>query len=313
MRSVQAAPMRGRMPWEMAANAVKIGAGVAQATGILRDFKPHAVLSTGGYVSVPVALAARASRIPLAVYLPDLLPGWAVRATARLAQRVAVTAAESLKKLPSVKSVVTGYPVRRDFWQADRASGRQRVGVDPKEKVLFVSGASQGAHSINQAIASDLPALLELCEVVHVSGQSDEPWLSEIRATLPDRLRPRYHLHGYLHEDTPWAMAAADLAVCRSGASVLGELPAAALPAILVPYPHAGGHQRLNARYLERNGAAVTLEDDDLKKLLPLAGQLLHDSKRLKAMKAASTKLARPDAADRIAAILVELAGVPHP
>ncbi|MGH6959553.1 MAG: UDP-N-acetylglucosamine--N-acetylmuramyl-(pentapeptide) pyrophosphoryl-undecaprenol N-acetylglucosamine transferase, partial [Dongiaceae bacterium] len=77
MRSIPAAPMRGRMPWEMAANAVKIGAGVAQASRILRDFRPQAVLSTGGYVSVPVALAARAARIPLAVYLPDLYPGWA--------------------------------------------------------------------------------------------------------------------------------------------------------------------------------------------------------------------------------------------
>jgi UDP-N-acetylglucosamine--N-acetylmuramyl-(pentapeptide) pyrophosphoryl-undecaprenol N-acetylglucosamine transferase len=297
------------MPWEMAANAVKIGAGVAQASGILRDFRPQAVLSTGGYVSVPVALAARASRIPLAVYLPDLYPGWAVRATARLAQRVAVTAVESLRSLPGAKSEVTGYPVRREFWNATREGGRERFGVDTEEKVLFVFGASQGAHSINQAIASDLQSLLELCEVIHVSGQTDEPWLAEIRAGLPDRLQPRYHLFGYLHEDTPWAMAAADLAVCRSGASVLGELPAVALPAVLVPYPHAGGHQRINARYLERNGAAIILNDEDLRNLLPLAGELLHDNRRLKAMRDASGRLARPDAADRIASILMELAG----
>jgi UDP-N-acetylglucosamine--N-acetylmuramyl-(pentapeptide) pyrophosphoryl-undecaprenol N-acetylglucosamine transferase len=310
MRSVQAAPMRGRMPWEMAANAVKIGAGVAQASGLLRDFKPQAVLSTGGYVSVPVALAARAARIPLAVYLPDLYPGWAVRATAPLAQRVAVTAVESLRRLPGAKSVVTGYPVRADFWEANRAGGRESLGLDPKEKVLFVSGASQGAHSINQAIVAELPALLELCEVVHVSGQADEPWLAEIHHGLQDKLRPRYHLFGYLHEDTPWAMAAADLAICRSGASVLGELPAVGLPAVLVPYPYAGGHQRINARYLERNGAAVVLDDDDLDAILPLAGELLHDEKRLRDMRAASHRLARPDAARRIAGILLELAGV---
>jgi UDP-N-acetylglucosamine--N-acetylmuramyl-(pentapeptide) pyrophosphoryl-undecaprenol N-acetylglucosamine transferase len=310
MRTVQAAPMRGRMPWEMAANAVKIGTGVAQASGILRDFKPQAVLSTGGYVSVPVALAARAGRIPLVLYLPDLYPGWAVRATARLAQRVAVTAVESLRRLPGRKGVVTGYPVRQDFWEANRAAGRERLGLDPEEKVLFVFGASQGAHSINQAMVGELQAILELCEVVHVSGQADEPWLAEIREALPDKLRPRYHLFGYLHDDTPWAMAAADLAVCRSGASVLGELPAVALPAILVPYPHAGGHQRVNARYLERNGAAVVLDDDDLDSLLPLVGTLLHDEKRLQAMRDSSRRLARPDAARRIAEILLELAGV---
>jgi len=310
MRSVQAAPMRGRMPWEMATNALKIGAGVAQANRVLREFKPQAVLSTGGYVSVPVALAARASRIPLAVYLPDLYPGWAVRATARLAQRVAVTAVESLRRLPAAKSVVTGYPVRPDFWEASPAEGRQRLGLGPEEKVLFVSGASQGAHSINQAIASELQSLLELCEVVHVSGQADEPWLGEIHDSLPEKLRARYHLFGYLHDETPWAMAAADLAVCRSGASVLGELPAVGLPAVLVPYPYAGGHQRINARFLERNGAAIVMDDQDLDGMLPVVGELLHDEKRLRAMREASKRLARPDAARCIAGILLELAGV---
>ena len=309
IRTVSAAPIRGRMPWEMAANAAKIGLGVAQARNILRDFKPQAVLSTGGYASFPVAVAARAARIPLVVYLPDLYPGWAVRATARLAQRVAVTAVESLRRLPGAKSVVTGYPVREEFWQANRAEGRKRLGLDPEEKVIFVFGASQGAHSINRVIASELNALLQLCEVVHLSGRADETWLAEIRDGLPDELRPRYHLYGYLHDEVPWAMAAADLAVCRSGASTLGELPAVALPAILVPYPYAGGHQRINARYLERNGAAAVLDDEDLHKMLPLVGELLHDEQRLRNMREAARRLARPEAARRIAGIIVELAG----
>jgi len=313
VRTVPAAPIRGRMPWEMAVNTVKIGLGMNQARSILREFMPQAVLSTGGYASFPVALAARASSIPLAVYLPDLYPGWAVRATARLAQRVAVTAVESLRRLPGAKSVVTGYPVREEFWQANRSGGRERLGLDPEEKVLFVIGASQGAHSINRAIAADLPALLELCEVVHLSGQADEQWLTEVRDGLPAEIRGRYHLFGYLHEETPWAMAAADLAVCRSGASVLGELPAVGLPAVLVPYPYAGGHQRINARYLERHGAAVVLDDDELERLLPVVGELLHDEQRLQSLQDAARRLARPDAARRIAGILLELAGAGRP
>jgi UDP-N-acetylglucosamine--N-acetylmuramyl-(pentapeptide) pyrophosphoryl-undecaprenol N-acetylglucosamine transferase len=309
MRKVPAAPIRGRMPWEMAANAVKIGVGVKQARSILRDFKPRAVLSTGGYASFPVALAARSYGIPFAVYLPDLYPGWAVQATARLAGCVAVTAEESLRRLPRGKGVVTGYPVRPEFWEATREGGREKLGLDPKEKVLFVIGASQGAHSINRAIAAELSGLLELCEVVHVSGQADEHWLSEIRDGLAPNLRSRYHLFGYLHEDTAWAMAAADLAVCRSGASTLGELPAVGLPAILVPYRYAGGHQRANARYLERQGAAVILNDDEVDRLLPLAGSLIHDKARLRAMKLAARRLARPDAARRIAGLVLQLAG----
>jgi len=308
MRKVPSAPIRGRMPWEIPTNAVKIGIGVTRARSILREFRPQAVLSTGGYASFPVALAARSCAIPLAVYLPDLYPGWAVRATARLAGRVAVTAAESLRRLPPRDGVVTGYPVRPEFWQADRAGGREKLGLGAEEKVLFVIGASQGAQSINRAIAAELSGLLELCEIVHVSGQADEQWLSEIREGLAPNLRGRYHLFGYLHEDTAWAMAAADLAVCRSGASTLGELPAVSLPAILVPYRYAGGHQRANARYLERHSAAVVLEEADIEQLLPLVGELLHNERRLQRMREAAKGLARPDAARRIARLVLELA-----
>src|SRR5262245_52447504 len=140
MREVPAAPIRGRMRWEMAANTVKIGVGVKRARCILREFKPKAVLSTGGYASFPVALAAKTTRIPLVLYLPDLRPGWAVQATARLADRIAVTAAESLTRLPRREGAITGYPVRPEFWQATRAGGREKLGLDPEEKVLLVIG-----------------------------------------------------------------------------------------------------------------------------------------------------------------------------
>ncbi len=313
MKHVSAAPIRGRMPWEMAANGGKIALGVTQARAVLGDFRPHVVLSTGGYSSFPVAMAAHSRAVPLAVYLPDLNPGWAVRAIARLAQRVAVTAIESLRRLPSGKTIVTGYPVREEFWTATRAQGRERLGLGAEEKVLFVTGASSGAHSINQAITSDLTGLLQLCEVIHLCGRADEQRLLEIRDGLPNELRSRYHLHGYMHDEVPWAMAAADLAVCRSGASVLGELPALGLPGVLVPYPYAGAHQRANARYLEKAGAALVLEDDQLDTLLPIVGELLHDDARLRSMREASRRLARPNAAARIGRILLDLARESRP
>ena len=310
-RDVNAAPIRGRMPWQMAANAAKIAVGTRQARAILGDFSPEVVLSTGGYASFPVALAARGRKIPLAVYLPDLRPGWAVRAIARLAQRVAATAIESLRRLPSGKTVVTGYPVRSEFYEADRSSGRERLGLSPEEKVLFISGGSTGAQRINRAIAAEISGLLELCEVVHVSGPGDEPWLREIKEGLPAGLRERYHLYGYMHDEMPWAMAAADLALCRSGASVLGELPALGLPAVLVPLPLAGAHQRTNAHYLEKHGAAAILEETSLSDVLPVVGSLLHDERRLREMRDASRRLARPNAAARIASVIMELAKEP--
>ncbi|MFB3052627.1 MAG: glycosyltransferase [Dehalococcoidia bacterium] len=309
LRPVSSGPIRGRNPWELTRNAARMAKGVAQARKALSDFRADVVLSTGGYTSFPIALAARSRGTPITIYLPDVYPGWAVRAIASLARRIAVTAPESLRKLPTGKAILTGYPVREEFSQVSRAAGRQRLGLDPEEKVLFVAGASQGAHSINQAIANNLRSLLELCEVVHVSGRADEEWLTRLAKDLPDELSSRYHLSGYLHKEFPWAMAAADLALCRAGASVLGELPALGLPAILVPYPYAGAHQRLNARHLADNDAAIILEDSDLSSMLPLVGGLLHDAARLDAMSQASRRLARPEAARNIARLIVELAG----
>jgi len=160
LQLVSSGPIRGRNPWELARNGARMARGVRQARRALSEFDPQAVLSTGGYASFPVALAARSRKIPIALYLPDVYPGWAVRAIARLARRIAVTAPESLRRLPDGKAVVTGYPVREEFWQVSRPEARQRLGLDPQEKVLFVAGASQGAHSINQAMEDNLRSLL---------------------------------------------------------------------------------------------------------------------------------------------------------
>ena len=145
LEEIDAAPIRGRMPWQMAGGAAKMASGTRQARKLLQEFAPDVVLSTGGYAGFPVALAARSCGVPIAVYLPDLNPGWSVRAIARLAGRVAVTAIESLRNLPSGKTIVTGYPVREEFWEVDRAGGRERLGLSSEEPVVFISGASSGA------------------------------------------------------------------------------------------------------------------------------------------------------------------------
>ncbi len=309
-QSVPSGPVRGRRLWELPVSLAKIGLGTWRAGRLLRQFGADAVLATGGYASVPVAVAARLRGVPLVVFLPDVLPGWAIRFMARLATRVAVSTPVTPRRLRNGRTVVTGYPVRHEFWLADRAEGRRRLGLDMEEKVLLVSGASQGARSINEAVAAHLRGLLELCQVVHLSGRRDFEWLQREARALPSALQERYRLFDYLHEELPWAMAAADLALSRSGASVLGELPAVGLPAILVPYPHAGGHQRHNALYLQEEGAAVVVEDRELMdRLLPLVGELLSDERRLQRMAQAARSLARPAAARDIARLLLEVSG----
>src|SRR3990170_2922891 len=202
---------------------------MAQAWAALGHPRPGAILATGGYVSVPVVLAGWLRGIPTLLYLPDVEPGLAVRFLSRVATKVAVTTSSPSPSLPPNKSVVTGYPVRPGFDQGDQAAAQQRFSLDPASKTLLVWGGSQGAHSINQEIARHLPRLLELCQVVHICGEGDASWLTDQRDLLVERLRDRYHLHPYLHDGVADLMAAADLAVSRAGASVLGEFTVAGL------------------------------------------------------------------------------------
>ena len=174
--------------------------------------------------------------------------------------------------------------------------------------MVLVFGGSHGARSINQAVVRNLEALLREAQVVHLTGELDWPWVSERAEELPPALRSRYSVHSYLHEMAA-ALAAADLAVCRAGASTLGELPYFGLPAILVPYPHAWRYQRTNARWLADQDAAIELPDEELDQaLLPAVQECLSHPERVAEMRERARGLSRPDAAERLAMELKALA-----
>jgi len=299
--ALAAGGVRGMGPWTALRNGAQIVGSSAEAHRILRSFRPDVVLVTGGYACVPVTLAAWAKRVPVLVYLPDVVPGLAIRFLSRLATSVAVTSEDSVRHLPRRKVVVTGYPVRPGFLTTDRAQARRLFSLDPSIPTLLVFGGSRGARSINQALVYGLPELLPTCQVIHVSGDLDAPWVEEATQSLPRDLRQRYQHHAYLAE-MPAALVAADLAVARAGAATMGEFPAASLPSIMIPYPHSGQHQAHNARYMERHGAARVLEDNELQdKLVPAIQALLADQHALSEMRASAKALARPNAAADIA------------
>jgi UDP-N-acetylglucosamine--N-acetylmuramyl-(pentapeptide) pyrophosphoryl-undecaprenol N-acetylglucosamine transferase len=305
-KAIPAAGVHGVGIAALPRNVVTITRGTFAARRILSDFKPDVMFFTGGYVAVPMALAGRS--LPSVLYVPDIEPGMALKYLAGRADVIAVTTTES-QKFFNKKVYETGYPVRKDLALWDRQTAFQHFGIADGSSVLLVFGGSKGAHSLNAAVVSNLPALLERFHMVHISGEQDWDLVQQARAQLTADSVARYHAMPYLHEMGA-ALAAADLVVSRAGASTLGEYPLFGLPAVLVPYPHAWRYQKVNADYLSRRGAAITLMNERLnEELLPTLSVLMDNPNKLKAMRAAMFQLSHPRAAEKIASALIDLVG----
>lgn len=291
---VSAGPLNGVGALRAVRSLGQIAWGVAQSVRLMRQQRPQAILLTGGWPNVPVALAAWALRVPMLVYLPDIEPGKTIEYLAQLGPRVAVTVEASQRYFRAGQTVVTGYPLRQQMLTATRAAGQAHFELDPARRTLLVFGGSRGARSINQALEAILPTLLaDGVQVIHVTGTLD--WERSQAATEP---HPHYHAYPYLHEEMALALAAADVALCRAGASTLGELPHFGLPAVLVPYPHAWRYQRTNADWLAERGAAIRLNDEDMaEQLLPTLRRLLQDTVQWETMRSAARSIAREGAA----------------
>ncbi len=309
--AIQAGALNGVGLLNAARGAWRTLCGTLAALRVIRRFKPGCVLLTGGFVGVPVALASKALRVPSVVYLPDVEPGLALKFMARFAAKVATTTEASAAFVDARKMVVTGYPVRSAFAGLTRAHARAQLGLPADARVVLVFGGSKGARSINQSVAAGAAELLALggdVYVIHVTGALGHAEIAALHAAEPEANRARWRVYPYLHEEMAAAMFAADLAVCRSGASALGELPYAGLPAVLVPYPHAWRYQKVNAQYLVDKGAAVMLADAALEKeLIAVIRALLSDDGALAQMRRNAQALARRDGAQRIADLLKEV------
>ena len=301
---VRSAGIRAHSPLRAARGAALMALGVGQALRLLLHFRPGAVFATGGYGTVPIAIAATIRRTPLVLFLPDVFPGWAVRFTAKLATRVATTAEPALEFLPPAKTAVTGYPVREEFFALDRMQARPRAGLPPRTPVLLVTGGSSGAVTLNTAFVRHLPQFTTIAHVVHLTGRRDEARILSYRERLNSAQRERYRVLAY-SDDMPALMASSDLCICRAGASTLGELPAVGLPAVLVPLELSD--QARNARFLASQGAAVVVRNDEAPaRLLQEVQGILSVPERLAEMRRAMTVLARPDAARDLARLVIE-------
>jgi UDP-N-acetylglucosamine--N-acetylmuramyl-(pentapeptide) pyrophosphoryl-undecaprenol N-acetylglucosamine transferase len=270
--------------------------------------RPRVVVSVGGYASVPCALAAVLRRVPIVVTEQNAAPGAANRLVGRFAKACAV----AFEGTPLPRAVVTGNPVRPEVLAIDRErdapSARTKLDVEPGRRMVLVFGGSLGALRINRAAldaARHWVARSDL-HLRHVVGSRDWTEITAGGPPVPADAPLRYQAVEY-DDDMPTSLAAADIAVCRSGASTSFELLAVGLPAVLVPSPHVtADHQTANARHIERAGAAVVVPDPELDgdRLVAEVDALLADPHRLEQMASAGRAAARPHAADAIAELV---------
>lgn len=276
------------------------------ARKVIAEFRPDVVVGAGGYVTGSVLLTAALLRIPTLVMESNALPGFTNRVLARFVTRAAVAFEASLPFFRG-KGVVTGNPVRREFFEIVK---KER---DPSQVSLLVFGGSQGARAINEAMieaVKHLGAHQSVLHIVHQTGEADE-----------EKVRQGYAQAGWKNEaevrryidDMVTAFAGADLILCRAGATTTAELIAAGKAAMMIPFPYAADdHQRRNAEALEAAGAARMILQQDLtgERLAREIGELVQDSSKITAMEAASRKLAKGDAAQATVDLMEEMIGL---
>ena len=281
---------------------VDLPRSIWEAGRMLQDFDADVVIGVGGYASGPAMAAAIRRGTPTLAFEPNVVPGLANRVFARWVSAAAVHFAETCRYFPNCR--VTGVPVRAAFFQISR----RPPGPAP---TLLVFGGSQGARAINEAMIESLPGLRERTPSLRIVHQTGERDFERVRAAYVET-----GISGEVHkfiDDMPAVFARADLLVCRSGASTVAEITAAGKPAIFVPFPHAADdHQNVNARALERAGAAVVVEESKLEAayLVDTIAALISDPGRLQEMSSAARSLAHPRAVEEIAEMVRELAAV---
>jgi UDP-N-acetylglucosamine--N-acetylmuramyl-(pentapeptide) pyrophosphoryl-undecaprenol N-acetylglucosamine transferase len=297
----------------------RVPIGIGQSLGAVREFRPHVVLATGGYVSVPPVLAASLLKIPALIHEQTVQMGLANRITAPFAARIALTFESTLQDLSArqkQKAFVTGNPIRAAVLAGDRERARLRYGWLAENShfpVIYITGGAQGAQRINTAVEAVLRRLLQEACVIHQCGAQDLSHFQGVAAQLPEELKSRYVCRDFVGEEIGDVYALADILIGRSGAGTVAEAAATGKPAIFIPLvPTGGDEQTRNAQRAVEAGAAILVPQEGLsgEQILSALLPLLKETEQRAAMAMAARKTARPEAAHDLAAAVLNLAGV---
>lgn len=293
VHSLAAPKLRREFSLRTLALPISFPLALAHALWMISRLRPDAVFATGGYVSVPVCLAAQIRKIPIVLFDADAVPGRSTQILHRLAHSVC----RGMGEAKSEKEVLTGVPVRREILAGKRDAGRSLTGFSGRRATLLILGGSQGSLGINRAVTPLLSTLVQTCDIIHLTGEGRASGLLK---------HARYWHVPFVLEELPHLLALADVVVSRAGSSALAELSLLGKASILIPLPSAAqDHQRRNADAYAQAGAAVVLEQSSLSTtLLQTILRLLESQEERHHLGQNMRKLARPRAAKEVAGVL---------
>ncbi|MCX5751450.1 MAG: undecaprenyldiphospho-muramoylpentapeptide beta-N-acetylglucosaminyltransferase [Candidatus Saganbacteria bacterium] len=281
--------------------------GFFQAFSVLKKIRPNVVIATGGYVSLPVVTAAFLLKIPAMLLEQNAILGVSNRMLLPLVKYIAVSFAETGRRYPNSKIVVTGNPVRKRIIEKQKKEALRELGLDPNKKVLLVVGGSQGAKSINRLMVEMYPLFKNAdFQVLHIAGSRDFVWVKEV---VDKDSFSHYKLYDYVFDMAPF-YAAADLVLSRAGATAIAEIMARHIPSVLIPFPYAAeNHQELNAEILKGEGATEVCLEKGLKaeNLFKVIVDIISNDARLSLMSKGCQKVQPIDATDQVLTLLGKL------
>ncbi|GIN84933.1 UDP-N-acetylglucosamine--N-acetylmuramyl-(pentapeptide) pyrophosphoryl-undecaprenol N-acetylglucosamine transferase 2 [Heyndrickxia sporothermodurans] len=255
---ISSGKLRRYIDFENVKDIFRVLRGCVQARRILKKLKPSIVFSKGGFVSVPVIIAARSLKIPIFIHESDMTPGLANKISQRFATKIFTSFTETKQYFPEAKAMVIGSPIRKEILEGSWEKGRDFLGFNTYRPILTIMGGSLGAKKINEVVRASLKQLTEKYQVVHLCGKGN---IDKELLTFPG-----YKQFEYINDELPDILAATDIVITRGGSNAIFEFLALKIPMIIIPLTkqQSRGDQILNAKSFEEKGYSLTLEEENI-------------------------------------------------